>query len=250
MKVNFRLAEALSMSASGRFILLISGVSVAVYVMWSETGTDVTVPPDQEQKEDQAPNPESSGKSALSPPEKPLFSSVKPTVVTIVERPVALGQSIVPRSRDAIGRKLQKELKRVGCYAGELNGVWTRSTRHAMNTFVDRVNAKLSTDQPDSILLALVQGYPSKVCDLPCPSGQSLSRTQECTPDALLARSSRTKLTAGRDQRLAKVTSAWTVKTTGAPYRVAKKHWRPPARHEGGGWASNFFKRRDRLSLN
>ena len=40
------------MSASGRFILLISGLSVAVYVMWPETGADMTVPPDQERQDD------------------------------------------------------------------------------------------------------------------------------------------------------------------------------------------------------
>ena len=279
-------AEALSMSASGRFILLISGLTVAVYVMWPETGAEVTVPPDQERQEDRGSNPESSGKSALSQPEKRSFSFIEPTVVTIVQQPVkrsvALGRSPLPLGRDAIGRELQKELKRVGCYAGQLNGAWTKSTRHAMNAFTDRVNAKLPTDQPDSILLALVQAYPNKVCGIPCPSGQSLSRTQECTPEALLARSSGRKLTAARDQRLAKVTSGWTLKTTAmgggfvppagteppgpaaiveppsssavppqgvAPHRVVKRHWQPPARHEGG-WASNFLKHRDRLSLN
>ena len=38
----------------------------------------------------------------------------------------------MPRDRDAIGRELQKELKRVGCYDGELNGAWTTSTSQAM----------------------------------------------------------------------------------------------------------------------
>ena len=199
-------AEALTMSASGQIILLFSGLSVAAYVIWSGTGKDVTVRPDQEQQQDQVSNPASSGKSVFSRSGEPSSSIVEPTVVTILERPVkrSVAPSPLPRSRDAIGRELQKELKRVGCYAGELNGEWTTSTRHAMSAFAERVNARLPTVQPDSILLALVQGYPTKVCGIPCPSGQSLSRTQECTPDALLARSNGTKLTADRGQQLTK----------------------------------------------
>jgi hypothetical protein len=259
------------MSASGRFILLISGLSIAAYVMWSETGDDVTVPPDQEQQENQRSSQESSGKSALSRPEEPSSSKIEPTVVTVVEHAagcsVAPDQSRVPRGRDAIGRELQKELKRVGCYEGKLNGEWTMSTRRAMSAFAERVNARLPTEQPDSILLALVQGYPTKVCGIPCPSGQSLNRTQECIPDALLARPNGTKLTADRGQRLTNEAGRWTVKTTiagvpvsppgtgpsgyvapvaspsssakpplHAPHRVAKRHFR-----RDRGWASNFF---------
>jgi hypothetical protein len=261
------------MSASGRFILLISGLSVAVYVMWPETGADMTVPPDQERQDDRRSNPESSGKSALSQPKKPSLSFIEPTVVTIVARPVqrSVAPPPLPRGRDAIGRELQKELKRVGCYEGKLNGEWTTSTRHAMSAFAERVNARLPTEQPDSILLALVQDYLTKVCGIPCPSGQSLSRTQECIPDALLATGNGTKLTADRGQRLTKDAGRWTVKTTAAgvpappagtdpsgyvapvelpsssvksplhaPHRVAKRHWQPPVRRNRG-WASNFF---------
>src|SRR5262249_31119331 len=155
--------------------------------------------------------------------------------------------------------------------------------RRAMKAFTERVNAKLPTNEPDGILLALVQGHPDKVCGIPCPWGQGLSRTLECTPNALLARTIGTKLTATAGQGLAREASAWTVKTTTvggvpnptarsehpddaapveppsssaapphqepAPRRVKGKHWPPPARHEGS-WASSFFKQRDRLSLN
>jgi hypothetical protein len=272
------------MSAGGRFVLLISGLSIAVYVMSSGTGTNV--PPGQGQQEDRASNPASSRKLVATRSEEASDTS-EPTVVRVmeraVERSVALGQSLPPRGPDAIGRELQKELKRVGCYAGELNGVWTTSTRQAMAAFTDRVNAKLPTNRPDSILLALVRGYSSKVCGTPCPSGQSLSRTQECTPNALLARTSGTKLPAAPGQ--AKETSAWTVKATAtgevpvppagaeppgdaapiepssssagptlqepAPHQGLKKHWQPPppVRQEGS-WSANFFKQQDRLSLN
>jgi hypothetical protein len=66
--------------------------------------------------------------------------------------------------RGSVTRQLQTELKRVGCYDGEVNGVWTTSSRLAMRNFTDLVNAKLPIDKPDHILLALVQGRQDRVC--------------------------------------------------------------------------------------
>jgi hypothetical protein len=273
------------MSAGGRFVLLISGLSIAAYVMSSGIGSDVPIP-DHGQQEDRASH---LGELVVSRSEEPSYSFTEPTEVTVVERPVehsfSLGQFLASRDPDAIGRELQRELKRVGCYAGELNGVWTASTRQAMNAFTERVNAKLPTNKPDGILLALVRGYSSKVCGIPCPSGQGLSRAQECTPNALLARTSATKLLAAPGQ--ARETRAWTVKTTAAggaplqpgamehpigrpgdatplgpssstaaptlqepaPHHVVKKRSQPPVRQEGS-WADNFFKQRYILNLN
>src|SRR5689334_17853847 len=34
--------------------------------------------------------------------------------------------------RSQLARELQKELRRVGCYEGEINGGWTQSTKRAM----------------------------------------------------------------------------------------------------------------------
>jgi hypothetical protein len=253
------------MSAAGRIVLYVLSIFIVASMMPSQTVLDVAGPRKQAQHDDDASNPPSGNALPI----------LEPTVVTVVEHPVgravSFGQPLVPNSSEAIARELQRELKRVGCYAGYLNGGWTRSTREAMKAFSDRVNAKLPTDKPDSILLALVQGHPEKVCGVPCPSGQSLSHAQQCTPDALLARSGRTKLTAASGQ------GAWTVKTivageaaaqegvhpgdiapakpagspmqARAPKRAVRRHWQPTSRHEGS-WASNFFKQRDWLSLN
>ena len=78
--------------------------------------------------------------------------------------PVALPQSGEPGS---LVRQLQGALKRVGCYDGEVDGVWGSSSRLAMKAFTERVNAKLPTDKPDHILLALVQGHRDRVCKGP-----------------------------------------------------------------------------------
>ena len=69
-----------------------------------------------------------------------------------------------PRDPASLARQLQSELRRVGCYDGELSGVWTPRTRMAMKAFTDRVNASLPVDKPDQILLALVQSHQGVAC--------------------------------------------------------------------------------------
>ena len=66
--------------------------------------------------------------------------------------------------RGPLTRELQRELKSRGCYHGEINGVWTTSTRQAMQTFTDRANAKLPITEPDQVLLALIKGNQHYSC--------------------------------------------------------------------------------------
>jgi hypothetical protein len=69
-----------------------------------------------------------------------------------------------PGDRVTLVRSLQFELKRVGCYGGEINGVWTTSSRMAMRSFTDHVNASLPIDTPDYVLLSLVKGHQAQAC--------------------------------------------------------------------------------------
>ena len=257
------------MSAAGGLSTL--GLAVAACLMSSTT----TEPPHLSQQQGQGSSPLLSGKSASAQSTEPPSSFIEPTVVTMTEspvkHPVVLGQPLVPHGRDAIGRQLQKELKRVGCYSGELNGVWTTSTRRAMQAFTDRVNAVLPIDQPDAILLALVQAHSGKVCGAPCPAAQGLSRDAQCVPNPILAMTGRTKIAVTTDKKSTPTTSAWTVKTTLAgrvsptdmdhpgdgarvdtapaatptpgptQRRVAEKHWRPPSVRRERNWASALF---------
>ncbi len=90
-----------------------------------------------------------------------------------------------PGDRTGIARELQRELKRVGCYGGEINGTWTPATRKAARTFTERVNAALP-DEPDLVLLALVQAQEAEVCGAGCPAGQALAADGQCLPSAIL----------------------------------------------------------------
>jgi hypothetical protein len=270
-------------TAGGRVVLLI-GLPCATCLLSSETGREPVEPTGLSHQEEEVPSPAFVGRWAASRAAELSPSLSGPTVVTIRERPVerlpALNQPLMPRGRDAIGRQLQKELKRVGCYGGALNGVWTTSTRQAMKAFTDRVNAVLPIDEPDSILLTLVQGHPDKVCGIPCPVGQGLSDTGQCLPKGILARTGGTKVAATTSKKSTPATSAWTVKTTLAstpntdtdrpdsaaipaptppmaappepaqvPRRTTERRQHFPVNRQGS-WADNLFKQRDRSSIN
>lgn len=97
-----------------------------------------------------------------------------------------------PGDRASLARELQRELQRVGCYTGEINGLWTTSSRMAMKAFTDRVNASLPIDAPDYILLSLVQRHQGKACGANCPGGQSLTEDGRCVPSAVLAKAAKT----------------------------------------------------------
>jgi hypothetical protein len=158
----------------------------------------------------------------LPPETRRLPLPAEPVVVTINQ---SQAQHPRPQQSDAPPRRgvgslalqLQKELKRVGCYGGIVNGEWTAGTQMAARAFIDRVNARLPVNRPDPILFALVEGYKDKVCGAPCPAGQVLSQDQ-CLPTAVLARS---KAATGAGNRRAtdpapSAIAAWTT-TASAP---------------------------------
>ena len=84
-----------------------------------------------------------------------------------------------------LAKELQRQLRRVGCYGGDITGGWSQSTRRAMQTFLNRVNATLPLDQPDDILLAMLQSYPDKTCNKPCSSGEKPAPDGGCVPETL-----------------------------------------------------------------
>src|SRR5690349_7154610 len=93
----------------------------------------------------------------------------------------------LPTDRAQLARELQKELRRVGCYEGEINGGWTTSTKRAMKTFMERVNASLPAEEPDLVLLTLVQSQADKTCGRPCPAGEAAADGGRCVPAAVAA---------------------------------------------------------------
>jgi hypothetical protein len=117
-------------------------------------------------------------------------SPADPTaVVTVVQKGEPAEHRLrpgqLPDSPAALARELQRELKRVGCYEGDINGVWTTSTRLAMSAFTERVNAKLPVDKPDQILLSLVQGHEGKACSGAGEPGKAVSTVTAADKSAM-----------------------------------------------------------------
>jgi hypothetical protein len=135
--------------------------------------------------------------SPLMPPEpEPAAAAANKWTAVVTTELAGAAKLTSPKPGDADARAhltsdLQRELKRVGCYGGEINGAWTQNTKRAMSAFMERVNASLPVDDPDYILLTLVQGHTAIACGTDCPAGEVQSYTGKCLPQAVVAQASR-----------------------------------------------------------
>ena len=263
-------------SASGLVLVLI-GVAVVI--------TDVPLKTDADKVPSYTSHTETPPRDFLSDAESSPEPLPAPVVVTVAEgrqvpAVVPESKSSAPKDRVTMGRQLQTELKRVGCYQGDLNGIWTRESREAMRAFIDRANARLPIDEPDVIQLTLLRTYVGKVCGERCPAGQGLNHTGGCVPHAILALTSASKSVpvAAPAGRSTPAIIGWTTTVTGTalippPETVSVEALAgpsPPAAaptptkaatasadrrrsqyaERGGGWARNLFKQLDRLGFN
>ena len=76
-------------------------------------------------------------------------------------------------------RDLQRELARLGCYDGAINGMWTAPSRQAMVRLIDRINARLPTQIAEPAHLALAKGQSGRACDR-CPAGKETTAEGQC----------------------------------------------------------------------
>ena len=172
--------------------LVALGLIAAIYAIWPPAGSAVR---DWLQSAaDTSADPAANQPGASSTPgaaSANVAPAAEPVVVIVGQRrmphpPAPATGGLPAKDPGSSASLLQKELKRVGCYDGAVNGEWTLATKAAAKAFTDRVNARLPLHRPDPILLALVQGYKDKVCGAPCPPGQVLKQDQ-CLPTAILA---------------------------------------------------------------
>ena len=120
---------------------------------------------------------------AKCPPERPVFAPAVTQSGGV--RTDAVQSHSLSGEEFLLARTLQSELQRVGCYDREINGIWTTSSRMAMQMFLERVNAALPFDEPNEILLSLVQAHNGAACRKPCPVGQT--HTKSCPSERLVA---------------------------------------------------------------
>lgn len=148
------------------------------------------------------PQPLTGGKAI--PPPAPLSVAEAPPRVPVDHSKAA---TAAPLDKEGLTREIQRQLKRAGCYGGAISGVWSPAVRQAMKAFTDRVNAALPVEQPDYILLALVQNHTEATCGGACPPGQAAGSDGRCLPNALLARTKKPNASAkAKEAPLAKAT--------------------------------------------
>ena len=80
-----------------------------------------------------------------------------------------------------LARKVQVELKRLGCYPGEIDGVWGGGSREAAKAFARRKGIALANLEPTNELLGHTRRYNQKVCPLVCAPG-SIAKNGNCIP--------------------------------------------------------------------
>lgn len=68
-----------------------------------------------------------------------------------------------------LARSIQKELRRVGCYDGPIDGSWSHGTREALESFTRALKISLPSIVPDHIILTAVESYGPTVCELRAP---------------------------------------------------------------------------------
>jgi hypothetical protein len=236
-------ALELVMSKAGGVVLILTGLGVGAYGLYAEDeGSRATYAPatitSSANMGDASkvaapelvvpvPKPAYRPLPVAARPAEPVVALNAPVVVTLVPRggeplPQPARGSPIPKDRDTLARELQKELRRVGCYDGELNGVWTQSTRRAMKAFTDRINASLPVDEPDAVLFALVHGQRDPVCGQPCPTDQGLSQDGRCVPNPILAKAARkgapaTATANASSERATTAISGWSTVTRATP---------------------------------
>jgi hypothetical protein len=65
---------------------------------------------------------------------------------------------------DRLTFRLQRELQRVGCYDGEVDGSWGDMSRRALERFARRTDTRLDVDQPTRKALEKVEESEHRVC--------------------------------------------------------------------------------------
>jgi hypothetical protein len=78
-----------------------------------------------------------------------------------------------PIDPTALVSSVQRELKRVGCYFGAIDGQWDGKTKDALVKFARVSKSSLRTDGPTFAALEAIIGQKSRLCPLKCGTGET-----------------------------------------------------------------------------
>jgi len=125
----------------------------------------------------------------------------------------------VQPDRTELARTLQRELKRVGCDPGEVDGKWGPKAQAALRRFATLARLALHADEPTEAAREALSTQQSRVCPLDCGSGEIMDASGRC-----IARSPAPSQDAGRSAA-----------GTAAPAPAQAAPSTAPAAQSGGG---------------
>lgn len=180
----------------------------------------------------------------------PVFTPVvaTPAAARDASPSAAPVHSVVPPLADDardLTRAVQTALKDAGCYHGAVDGVWAGQTTAAMEEFTRRVNARLPVEEPDAVLLALVETHDDVSCAVENAGEEqavletgsirrdspTMKREAIMTRDGVLS-SSATFETHGRAEHLSYADETRPASKTEVPHREARASTASVAAHE------------------
>jgi TIR domain len=80
-----------------------------------------------------------------------------------------------------LARSVQSELKRVGCFAGSINGEWDAVSRSSLDMFNKLAGTKLDVKLASIDMLNAIRSRTSRICPLICEHGYKANDNDACT---------------------------------------------------------------------
>ena len=94
-------------------------------------------------------------------------------VVAIAVVPTSTESSLSPEhDQVTLARKLQLELKRVGCDPGVADGKWGEKAKRALEQFGRFASVSILTDEPSAATFEIVVGKKGRICPVQCSAGE------------------------------------------------------------------------------
>ena len=116
---------------------------------------------------------ERAAKAANDPTVVEIAKLEQPTLPTLTES-MQTGELVVAT---------QRELARIGCLAGRVDGVWGSGSQKALRAYANRQGVNLASAEPTSELLKGLQTIQNRVCPLACVDGMQ-ERNGRCESDS------------------------------------------------------------------
>ena len=95
------------------------------------------------------------------------------------------GGSTRSTSTDDLARPLQRQLKRLGCLIGKVDGVWGPGSRSALSKFSTRAKLKLNSLEPTQVALRAAENKRAGFCGpKPCNKGYYRNDNGQCVKES------------------------------------------------------------------